>query len=212
MAVNPALVPSFRFPNNISDSEVHPEVRKAIKSTFQALTDIYSAIPKLKAQIDAKTTIVTSVASIAGPAPNTPTIIPGNMPAIAHEWLNSYDSLSGSFGQTQPAFVDISGVAASGQIPFPTVSTIGGVEAIAPVTHEWIDQIDTSGVPHLSQPAFGDISGILAVGQLPVSVPVVSFGSGAPVGSSTEGFIYFDTSVAPYNGYVYHSSAWHQFS
>jgi hypothetical protein len=58
MPVNPGLVPSFRFPNNISDQEVHPEVRKAIKSAFQAFTDIYSAIPQLKSQIDANTASV----------------------------------------------------------------------------------------------------------------------------------------------------------
>lgn len=116
MSVNPNLVPSFRFPNNISDSEVHPEVRKAIKSTFQALTDIYSAIPKLKAQIDAKTTTVTSVATVLGPAPNNPSGIPGNTPAVPHEWINSFDSSNGMFHQSQPSFVDVSGVATTAQI------------------------------------------------------------------------------------------------
>ena len=38
------------------------------------------------------------------------------------------------------------------------LSTIGGVEAINAVSHEWISYIDTSGVPHLSQPACGDLS------------------------------------------------------
>lgn len=116
MSVNPNLVPSFRFPNHISDAEVHPEVRKAIKSTFQALTDIYSAIPKLKAQIDAKTNTTTSVASVAGSAPNNPTGIPGNTPPVAHEWIDSFDSSSGMFHQSQPAFTDISGVATTAQI------------------------------------------------------------------------------------------------
>lgn len=116
MSVNPTLVPSFRFPNNISDSEVHPEVRKAIKSTFQALTDIYSAIPKLKAQIDAKTTTVSSVSTVSGPAPNTPTVIPGNMPAVLHMFLNSYDASTGVFGDAQPDFTDVTGVATTAQI------------------------------------------------------------------------------------------------
>lgn len=89
-------------------------------------------------------------------------VIPQNTPAVLHEWLASYNSSTGVFTQTQPAFTDI--------------------------------------------------SGSLATGQLPASVPVVSFGSGAPAGSSTEGYIYFDTSGSPYHGYVFHSSAWHQFS
>ena len=40
----------------------------------------------------------------------------------------------------------------------PTTSQIGGVEAIAAVSHEWMTSISTSGVPALSQPACGDLS------------------------------------------------------
>jgi len=47
---------------------------------------------------------------------------PQNTPAIAHKWLNSYDSATGAFGQTQPAFTDISGVAATDQIGTGTPS------------------------------------------------------------------------------------------
>jgi hypothetical protein len=84
---------------------------------------------------------------------------------------------------------------------------------LAKITHQWLDSYTaTTGAFTQSQPAFTDISGSLATGQLPASVPVVSFGSGAPVGSSTEGYLYFDTSGSPYHGYVWHSAAWHQFS
>lgn len=41
---------------------------------------------------------------------------------------------------------------------------------------------------------------------------LISFGSGVPTGVSTEAYIYFDTSVTPYQGYVYHSAAWNKFS
>ena len=92
-------------------------------------------------------------------------IVPKTIIAAAHEWLNSYDATTGSFTQTQPAFTDISGVAAPAQLPTPTGSTLGGVEAAGPITSEWINEIDTSGVPHLSQPAFTDISGIATVAQ-----------------------------------------------
>lgn len=81
------------------------------------------------------------------------------------------------------------------------------------VTHEWLDSYsNTTGAFTQSQPGFADISGSLAAGQLPASVPVVSFGTGAPVASSTEGYIYFDTTGSPYVGYVYHMGNWHQFS
>ncbi len=67
-----------------------------------------------------------------------------------------------------------------------------------------------TGVFSNAQPAFTDISGTLAAGQLPATVPLISFGAGAPVGSSTEGYLYFDTTLATYVGYVYHSGAWNQ--
>ena len=96
-------------------------------------------------------------------------IVPVTTAAIAHEWLASYDATTGLFTQTQPAFTDISGIAAPSQLPTPTTSTIGGVEAIAQVASNWINSIDTSGVPHLSQPAFSDISGVATPAQLPIA-------------------------------------------
>jgi len=54
-------------------------------------------------------------------------------------------------------------------LPDPTTTTLGGVEAINPVAHEWIYEIDGTGKPHLSQPAFTDISGNLALSQLPTA-------------------------------------------
>lgn len=54
-------------------------------------------------------------------------------------------------------------------LPAPTVSTLGGVEAIAVVNHKWINGIDTSGVPSLLQPNFGDLlSGTNSVATLTV--------------------------------------------
>lgn len=140
------------------------------------------------------------------------TILPITLAKVAHQWIDSYNSTTGTFTQSQPAFTDISGTVAASQLPTPTTSTLGGIQAVNSVAHQWISWIDSSGVPHLSQPAFSDVSGSLAAGQLPASVPVISFGTGAPAGSSTEGYIYYDTTGSPYHGYVYHSGAWHQFS
>jgi len=94
-------------------------------------------------------------------------IVPVNTPPVAHEWLASYDSTTGAFTQTQPAFTDISGVASPSQLPTPTASTIGGVESIGPVTSRWIYEIDTFGIPHLSQPSFVDLSGTATAAQVP---------------------------------------------
>src|SRR5271154_5199281 len=54
---------------------------------------------------------------------------PQNTPDVTHEWLNSFSSITGTFGQSQPAFTDISGTLTASQIPFPTATTIGGVES-----------------------------------------------------------------------------------
>jgi hypothetical protein len=48
--------------------------------------------------------------------------------AVTSEWLNSYDSTTGAFTQTQPSFTDISGVAAAAQLPSATGSAKGGIE------------------------------------------------------------------------------------
>jgi hypothetical protein len=52
-------------------------------------------------------------------------------------------------------------------LPNPSLTTLGGIEAINAVTSNWIRSISTSGVPALSQPAFSDISGTLAPTQCP---------------------------------------------
>lgn len=127
-------------------------------------------------------------------------IVPLSFSVISHEFLTSYDAATGDFTAAQPAYSDISGTP---QLP----------NTIADVSHEFLTSYTaSSGNFTQAQPAFTDISGTLATGQLPAAVPVVSFGAGAPSGSSIEGFIYFNTSATPYNGYVYHGGAWQQFS
>lgn len=46
--------------------------------------------------------------------------------ANASQWLNSYDATTGNFSSTQPAFTDISGVAAPAQVP-PLSSLLGQI-------------------------------------------------------------------------------------
>jgi hypothetical protein len=47
-------------------------------------------------------------------------------------------------------------------LPAPTASTLGGIESVAAIAHQWIDSISTSGVPHQSQPATTDLSDFTA--------------------------------------------------
>src|SRR5271155_5679962 len=68
----------------------------------------------------------------------SPAAQPQNAPAVTHEWLNSFSATTGVFGQSQPAFTDISGTLTASQIPFPTATTIGGVESAGPIANQWI--------------------------------------------------------------------------
>jgi hypothetical protein len=47
-------------------------------------------------------------------------------------------------------------------LPSPAASTLGGIESIAALAHNWIASIDTTGVPHQSQPATSDLSDVTA--------------------------------------------------
>jgi hypothetical protein len=65
------------------------------------------------------------------------TVLPVTITNGSHQWLNSYTSTTGIFTQTQPAFTDISGVAAVGQIPTAIpIANIGsaGLSGTSPIT------------------------------------------------------------------------------
>jgi hypothetical protein len=89
-------------------------------------------------------------------------LIANSTPALArlavgttHQFLGNSSGLP---AWVQPAFTDISGTVAASQLPVPTASTLGGIEAIASSSHNWVSYIDTSGVPHQSQPALSDLT------------------------------------------------------
>lgn len=86
--------------------------------------------------------------AIAAPSPFTP---------ITHQFLTGMNG-SGTFSSAQPAFTDISGSVAAGQLPNPTASTLGGIESFAAVSHQWINAISTLGVPSATQPSAADLS------------------------------------------------------
>lgn len=58
-----------------------------------------------------------------------------------------------------------SGTLGAGRLPNPSASTLGGIESIAAVSHNFLTSISTSGVPAQAQPAFSDISSTAAVNQ-----------------------------------------------
>jgi len=67
---------------------------------------------------------------------------------------------SGNANCSQPGFNNLSGNVAASQLPNPTSSTLGGIKSLAAVSHQWINQISTSGIPSATQPASTDLSDI----------------------------------------------------
>lgn len=78
-------------------------------------------------------------------------VVPQNAPAVTHEWINSYNSATGAFTQTQPAFTDISGTLSPAQLPATGISvvyttgplTVGGTTG----SLTFVDGILTAQVP-----------------------------------------------------------------
>lgn len=69
-------------------------------------------------------------------------------------------------------------------LPNPTPTTLGGIESITAVTHNFLTSISTLGVPAQAQPAFTDISGTAQVGQGGTGITSGTSG-GIPYFSST---------------------------
>lgn len=76
-------------------------------------------------------------------------------------------------GSSPPTFRLISG----NDLPNPGASSLGGVESLAAVTHNFLTSISTSGVPTQAQPAFTDISGSVTLGQLPAIASNTVYGN-----------------------------------
>lgn len=84
-------------------------------------------------------------------------MVPISIVKVAHEWLDSYDSTTGLFTQSQPAYSDLSGLP---QLP----------QTIAAVAHKFFTSYTAStGLFVAAQPSFADISGQMSTAQLPSS-------------------------------------------
>lgn len=70
--------------------------------------------------------------------------------------------------QGTPFFRKIIGqpIGADGDLPLPTLTTVGAVAASGSVTHEFVESINDDGSVTLSQPDFTDLSGEIAISQM----------------------------------------------
>lgn len=138
----------------------------------------------------------------SGPGSGTVTSVALSLPVsvftITGSPVTSSGTLTGSFANQTANYV-FAGPSSGGAAPptframvaadcvLPTTSSVGCVEAINAISHEWINSINSSGIPQLSQPAFTDISGTAGAAQggtgLNTSsssgVPIISAGTWA---------------------------------
>jgi hypothetical protein len=88
-------------------------------------------------------------------------------------------------------------------LPLPASTSLGGVQSLAPLAHNWLDSISTAGLPHASQPSCSDLagaapscsvdatnagniaSGTLAAARLPSAFPANTTFSGNNIYSGT---------------------------
>lgn len=147
-------VVSLTFPNCANDGS-------------HAYTGPTGAGSILCSTINAGSGTVTSV----GFATNLPGITVTNSPAT------STGTLTATLGNQSAHFTLLgptSGSAAlpswralvGADLPNPSTSSLGGVQAINGVTSQWINSISTSGVPALSQPNYTDLSGSMPVNEV----------------------------------------------
>ncbi len=75
-------------------------------------------------------------------------------------------------------------------LPFPTVSTLGGVESLTCSTNQFYTSISTSGIPACTQPTFANISGTITTStQLPTSGVTAASYTNANITVTAQGII-----------------------
>lgn len=101
-----------------------------------------------------------STYSISGSPVTTTGTLTGS---FINQTANTFFAGPGSGGAATPGWRAL----VNADIPVPTTSALGGIKALSPVSHNWINQIDNSGTPQVTQPAFTDISGAIVPAQCP---------------------------------------------
>src|SRR5208282_2321563 len=99
------------------------------------------------------------------------------LPTVNNAVLITNSSGQPSFSSAIPASV----------IPFPTVSTLGGVLSSTCGANTWVNQLNTSGVFVCTQPGFSNLSGNVTLAQFPsigANTVIANFtaSSGTPTG------------------------------
>lgn len=160
-------------------------------------------------------------------------VVPVNTPAVSHEWLASYNSTTGAFTQTQPAFTDVSGVATTAQIGTGTpgagkyIDGAAGAWTTLPAAAPAVIPINAQTISYAA--LVGDLGKVIqmnAAGATTVTLPVTfatgfwlwvkNVGAGTCTVSATSGNIDSHASIAITTAQAYQfywdGSQWRQLS
>lgn len=124
-------------------------------------------------------------------------IAPANTPAVAHEWTNSYNSSTGAFTQSQPAFGDISGTASWAQLPNPPYRAVTTTYAIQ-LTDYTVEC--TSGTFTVTLPAGAALNQRFEITNSGVGVITLAAAAGTINGSATQPINQWATLDVYWNG------------
>ena len=101
--------------------------------------------------------VLTSNGNSADPSFQTPPPLPQNTPAVPHQWLNSYSSTTGAFGQSQPTTADLSDFPAQtgnaakflttdgSSLSWGTISGTGTVTSVVGLTKYLVRRLERLG-------------------------------------------------------------------
>lgn len=78
----------------------------------------------------------------------------------------------------------IAGTVPAARLPAPTATTLGGVESLAAVSHNFLTSINTSGIPVAAQPTSGDILGTATNDNAAAGYIGEYVSSNVPIGSA----------------------------
>ena len=116
------------------------------------------------------------------------------------DYVTKYDLLNdlapSAYSNTTDASNIKTGLLNYQRLPYPALTSIGGIKSIALVAHKFIQWIDNFGNPQLAQPAFSDLSGSITPAQVPASLKPVS-SQNVVTGSRSASTVYQNTNVTP---------------
>ncbi len=102
-------------------------------------------------------TASTFVGALTGNSSTATALASNPTDCSANNYATTIDA-GGNLTCAQVAFSQLTGSATGAQLPNPSASTLGGIESLAAVSHNWINTISTGGVPSATRPACADLS------------------------------------------------------